>query len=258
MVIYAFNYDEKTGVIEFWDSKNKSSLTATNTAYGNFASAQILRLGTSDNNGQFFDGMVGEVKIYAGKLNTAALIAEGQSLATKWGAQVATTNDYYLSNLVLSSGTLAPGFTTNGLSYTASVGNAVSNLTVTPTAFSANSVISVQINGGGYTNITSGSPTDLLALNEGANTIEVKVTAENQAFSQTYMMTVTRASSAPTPENITSTVSGGNLILSWTDPSWKLATGTNVTAITNIVSGATSPYTNSLSEPKRFFRLVFP
>jgi hypothetical protein len=257
-IVYGFNYDELTGVIEFWDSKNNSSLIATNIAYGNFASTQKLRLGTSDNNAQQFDGMVGEVKIYAGKLSSAAMIAEGQSLATKWGGAVASTNDFYLSNLVLSSGTLSPIFGSNVLSYTASVDNTVSNLTVTPTAASANSVISVRINGGGYANVTSGSPSGLLDLNEGTNTVDVLVTAENQAFTQTYTVTVTRAAGGPTPEPITPTVSGGNLILSWTSPSWKLATGTNVTAITNIVPGATSPYTNSLSEPQRYFRLVYP
>jgi hypothetical protein len=257
-IVYGFNYDEQTGVIEFWDSKNNSALVATNTPFGNFASSQKLRLGTSDNNGQAFDGMVGEVKIYKGKLSSTALIAGGQALATKWGAVVAKTNDFYLSNLVLSSGPLSPTFGSNVLSYTASAANSVSNLTVTPTAASANSFISVRINGGAYTNITSGSYTDLLPLNEGTNTVEINVTAENQAFSQTYTVTVTRASSSPTPENITPTVSGGNLILSWTQPTWKLATGTNVTAITNIIPGATSPYTNSLSEPKRFYRLTYP
>ncbi len=258
-VVYAFNYDEKTGVIEFWDSKNKSSLTATNTAYGNFASAQILRLGTSDNNAQSFDGMVGEVKIYAGKLNSAALIAEGESLATKWGATVASTNDFYLLNLVLSSGTLSPTFSSNVLSYAASVPNSVSNLYVNPTAASSGSVISVRINGGSYTNVTTGSYGGALPLNEGTNTIEINVTAENQAFSQTYTATVTRASGSPTPESITTVVSGGNLILNWTQPAWKLATGTNVTAITNIIPGATSPYTNSLgSDPQRYFQLVYP
>jgi hypothetical protein len=131
---------------------------------------------------------------------------------------------------------------------------------VTPTAASANSVISVQVNGGGYANVTSGSPSGLLDLNVGTNTVDVRVTAENQAFAQTYTVTVTRAASlAPTPENITRAVSGSNLILSWTQPSWKLATGTNVTAITNIIPGATSPYTNSLgSDPQRYYRLIYP
>jgi hypothetical protein len=258
-IVYGFNYDERSGQIEFWDSKNNSSLIATNIAYGNFASSQIMRLGTSDNNQQQFDGMVGEVKIYKGKLSSAAMIAEGQSLATKWGAVVATTNDFYLVDLVPSSGTLSPAFSSNVLSYAASVDNSVSNLTVTPTAASANSVISVQVNGGGYANVASGSPSGLLDLNEGANTVDVLVTAENQAFTQTYTVTVTRAAGGPAAESITTAVSGGNLILSWIDPSWKLATGTNVTAITNIIPGATSPYTNSLgSDPQRYFRLIYP
>lgn len=257
-VVYGFNYDELTGVIQFWDSKNNSALVATNTPFGNFASTQKLRLGTSDNNAQQFDGMVGEVKIYRGKLSTAALLNEGQALATKWGATLAKTNDFYLLNLVLSSGTLSPTFSSNVLSYAASVPNSVSNLYVNPTAASAGSVISVRINGGAYTNVTSGSFSGELPLNEGTNTVEINVTAENQAFSQTYTVNVTRASGSPTPESITRTVSGGNLILSWTQPAWKLATGTNVTAITNIIPSATSPYTNSLSEPKRFYRLVYP
>ncbi|MEY4387657.1 MAG: hypothetical protein RLY20_2940, partial [Verrucomicrobiota bacterium] len=257
-IVYGFSYDEQTGVIQFWDSKNNSALVATNTPFSNFASTQKLRLGTSDNNAQQFDGMVGEVKIYKGKLGSGALVTEGLALATKWGATLAKTNDFYLLNLVLSSGTLSPTFSSNVLSYTASVPNSVSNLYVNPTAASASSVISVRINGGAYTNVTSGSYSDALPLNEGANTVEVMVTAENPGYTQTYTVMVTRASSSPTPENIARTVSGGNLILSWTQPAWKLATGTNVNAITNIIPGATSPYTNSLNEPKRFYRLVYP
>jgi hypothetical protein len=258
-IVYGFNYDQLTGEIEFWDSKNNSSLLATNTAYGNFASGQRMNLGTSDNNQQRFDGMVGEVKIYAGKLSSAAMIAEGQSLASKWGAAVAATNDFYLMNLVLSSGTLSPSFSTNVLSYTATVGDAVSNITVTPTAASATSVISVQVNGGGYTNaVVSGSPSDPLSLNEGANTVDVRVTAENQAFAQIYSVVVTRESGAPTPESLVYSASGGELTLSWTQPQWSLATGTNVTAITNIIPAATSPYTNSFGDPQRYFQLVYP
>ena len=63
--------------------------------------------------------------------------------------------------------------------------------------------------------------------------------------------------SVPTSIPLTHQVSGNNLILSWTDPLFKLATGTNVTGITNVVS-TTSPYTNSLSDPQRYFRLVYP
>jgi len=63
--------------------------------------------------------------------------------------------------------------------------------------------------------------------------------------------------SAPTPENITYSLSGADLIMSWTDPAFKLATGTDVAGITNVIS-TTSPYTNSLTDPQRYFRLVYP
>lgn len=78
------------------------------------------------------------------------------------------------------------------------------------------------------------------------------------AFTNGVLTVVSTGPAAPTPEPITRTVSGGNLILSWTQPSWTLLTGTNVTAITNIIPGAASPYTNSLNEPKRFYRLTYP
>ena len=49
---------------------------------------------------------------------------------------------------------------------------------------------------------------------------------------------------------------GNDLILTWTNPAFTLLTGTNVTGITNPVSGATSPYTNSVVDPTRYFRLI--
>lgn len=63
---------------------------------------------------------------------------------------------------------------------------------------------------------------------------------------------------APSPESITSTVSGSDLILSWSQGNWTgLMTGTNVTAITNEIPGATSPYTNAISGPENYFRLYY-
>jgi hypothetical protein len=62
----------------------------------------------------------------------------------------------------------------------------------------------------------------------------------------------------PTPEPIIFSTSGGNLVLSWTQPGWKLATGTDIFSVTNIISGATSPYTNNLGDAQRYFRLVYP
>ena len=255
-VIYALSYDERTGVVNFWDSKNNSSLVVTNSPYLNLSSS-VVTMGADSLAFHWFNGMVGEVKIYQGKLDSATLMSEGEALATKWGAPAANTNAS-LASLVLSDGTLTPAFDSATLSYTASVPNVVDSITVTPTAADATATIAVRVNGGGFATVTSGSPSAPLALNVGDNTVDVRVTAQNTAFTRTYTTTVTRASGAPTTETLVSTVSGGNLILTWTQSAWSLATGTNVTAITNIIAGATSPYTNVISEQQRYFRLVYP
>jgi hypothetical protein len=71
--------------------------------------------------------------------------------------------------------------------------------------------------------------------------------------------TFAAVSLAPTPVSLSITRAGADAILSWSDPSgqFKLASGTNVAAITNVVS-TTSPYTNTIAEPQQFFRLVYP
>ncbi|MEH0077093.1 cadherin-like beta sandwich domain-containing protein, partial [Pannonibacter sp. Pt2] len=51
-----------------------------------------------------------------------------------------------LANLVLSQGTLTPAFASGTTIYTASVGNAVTSLTVTPTVTDANATVTVNGN----------------------------------------------------------------------------------------------------------------
>jgi hypothetical protein len=108
-----------------------------------------------------------------------------------------------LSALSISAGTLSPSFGSSTTAYTASVANAVSGVTVTPTRSDANATIQVQVNSGGYSTVTSGSPSASLPLNVGANPIDVKVTAQDGSTIKTYTITVTRAA-APVPPTITS------------------------------------------------------
>lgn len=167
-----------------------------------------------------------------------------------------------LSALTITSGALTPGFAANTLSYSSpNVANATTSVTVTPTVADATATIQARVNGGGYSSVTSGSPSGALALNVGANTVDVKVTSQVGTTVTTYSVTVTRdaaAPSAPTPETITNVVSSGNLILSWGQTNWTgLLTGTNVTLITNEIIGATSPYTNAISGPQTYFRLYY-
>ncbi|MFX7836724.1 cadherin-like beta sandwich domain-containing protein, partial [Acinetobacter baumannii] len=70
-----------------------------------------------------------------------------------------------LSNLALSSGTVSPTFASGTTSYTASVANAVSAITVTPTVTDATAT--VKVNG---TTVASGTASGSIALAVGQNT----------------------------------------------------------------------------------------
>jgi hypothetical protein len=100
-----------------------------------------------------------------------------------------------LSNLGLSSGTLNPAFASSTTSYTATVANSVTSITVTPSMSDANATIQVRVNGGTYTTVASGSASGALALNVGGNPIDVKVTAQDGTTTKTYTVMVTRAPS---------------------------------------------------------------
>ena len=49
---------------------------------------------------------------------------------------------------------------------------------------------------------------------------------------------------------------GSRLVLSWTNAGFSLQTAPAVTGPFTNLPGATSPYTNALSAPQRFFRLI--
>ncbi|MFZ4797881.1 MAG: cadherin-like beta sandwich domain-containing protein [Bacteroidia bacterium] len=108
---------------------------------------------------------------------------------------VASTNAD-LSAMTISSGTLTPAFSSATIAYTASVTNATTNISVTPTKADANASIQVRVNSGSYATVASGSPSSALSLNVGANTLDVKVTAQDSTTIKTYTTTVTRAAAA--------------------------------------------------------------
>jgi F5/8 type C domain. len=93
-----------------------------------------------------------------------------------------------LTNLTLSSGSLSPVFNSNTLSYTASVGDSVSSVTLTPTALDPGAAITVN----GQT-VQSGQPSQTIAVAYGpATNISVVVTDGGQT--QTYTVTVKKSS----------------------------------------------------------------
>ena len=119
-----------------------------------------------------------------------------------------------LSGLTISNGTLSPGFASNFTSYSATVANSVSSVTLTPTASIVGSTI--QVNG---SNTTSGSVSSPVTLSVGTNNITTVVTSPDGTNSKAYVITVTRQGASN--DNLSGiTVSNGTL-------SPAFATGTN-------------------------------
>ena len=109
------------------------------------------------------------------------------SLAIGGSVISSISTDATLSNLSLSSGSLNPAFSTENTTYTASVTNDVTTISVTPTANDANATIMVNGNP-----VSSGTPSTDINLNVGDNTITTIVTAEDGTTSNTYTITVNR------------------------------------------------------------------
>ena len=104
------------------------------------------------------------------------------------------SSDATLSSLMLSDGMLMPAFDADGTSYTASVANSVSQVTVTATSTDATHARIAFLNASDMAledadGVTEGHQVSLAV---GENIIKVKVTAEDGSTMQTYTIRVTR------------------------------------------------------------------
>jgi hypothetical protein len=135
------------------------------------AASQLVALAEGDNT------ITVVVTAEDGSTTTYVILVNRASLST----------DASLSNLTISDGTLAPAFDPATQSYAASVNNVVGSITVTPTINDANATVTVD-----GTAVVSGSASGSISLNVGDNAIDVVVTAEDGATTQTYTVTVTR------------------------------------------------------------------
>jgi len=133
-----------------------------------------------------------------------------------------------LSNLHLSAGTLAPAFASTTVTYTASVGNGITSITVTPTVTDPDATI--KVNG---TTVASGTASPSQPLAVGANIINTVVTASNGTSTKTYKVTVTRALS-PNANLANLKASSGALT-----PAFATATTSYTQSVSNSVSSVT-------------------
>ena len=128
-------------------------------------------------------------KVSVGAFSELQVVASGSVYADNFSATTLSANAD-LSALALSSGTLTPTFASDTTSYTASVSNATTSITVTPTVSQANATVKVN-----NVTVTSGTASGAIALEVGSNTITTVVTAHDGATAKTYTVNVVRQSS---------------------------------------------------------------
>ena len=106
--------------------------------------------------------------------------------------------DATLSGLSLSDGTLDPGFASDVVAYTASVSNATTRITVTPT-FNVQGAIPAYLDGddNGRTDADDATDGFQMDLVVGDNVVKVVVTSGDRQNTSTYIVTVNRGT-APT------------------------------------------------------------
>ena len=179
---FAFNILSYTDVVSY----ATSNLTVTPTAVSSNASIKV-------------DGIAVVSGTPSGliSLNVGASVITNQVVAqdfittnayTLTVIRAAASTNAYLTNLVLSAGTLAPAFSSTNFNYTAAVSYAMTNLTVTPTA--ADATASISVNG---SPVASGVPSGSISLNVGSTIITNVVIAQGLGLTNTYRLTVTRA-----------------------------------------------------------------
>jgi gliding motility-associated-like protein len=157
--------------------------------------------------------------------NTVAIVVTAQDGVTQKTYTVTVgqgSNDAYLSNLTLQTATLSPAFAFKTSSYTASVTNTSSSVTVTPAVLQANATVTV--NGTAVANKTASGP---ISLAVGSNAVDIMVTAQDGVTTETYTVTITRS---PAP------LDGINPQLSVTNPTEHPSLNDDIIVVHNGVS----------------------
>jgi hypothetical protein len=128
------------------------------------------------------------------------------------GGSGSITSSDTLANLEVGAGALTPAFSPNVFAYTVTVDNAVSAISVTPTATNPSSILNVC---GGPA--TSGAASGPFSLKVGANTLVVDVTNVSTLTTNRYTLTAVRQANASGEIEVeqpqgTSLVSGGSTV----------------------------------------------
>ena len=206
-----------------------TQVTVTPTASDSSATIAVNGNTVTSGNGYILTSLT------AGGTNTITVIVTAQDSTTKTYTitltrAAALSDNADLTGLTISSGTLSPQFSSSDITYTASVANSVTQVTVTPTASDSSATIAVNGNtvtsGNGYilTSLTAGEPT----------TVTVIVTAQDST-TKTYTITLTRAAALSDNADLTGlTISSGTLSpqFSSSDITYTASVANSVTQVT--------------------------
>jgi len=132
--------------------------------------------------------------------------------------------DATLAGLTVSTGALSPAFAAGATAYTAPAGYTTTTATVTPVT--NNSGAAVTVNGKA---VASGSASASIVLATGYNTINVVVTSQDKSTTNTYTITVARASPNANLSNIA--ISSGTLT-----PAFATATTSYTASVANVIT----------------------
>ena len=182
------------------------------------------------------DGQQVDLSVGANTVKVKVTAEDGATTKTYTVTVTRLSNDATLSALALSEGTLDPAFASAKDSYTASVIHSVAQITVTPTASAAGATVAY-LDGSDDALADADTSADghQVDLSTGANTIKVKVTAEDGSPTKTYTVTVTRAATAGTDATLSAlALSAGTL-----DPVFGSATLTYTASVGNAVARIT-------------------
>ena len=176
-------------IYQLLSNTSPHTLTATFKVAGTTPANTVITFGAIQNNGAPRSG---------GMTITVGGTATTSTDATLSGLELEDTSDD-------STIAISPTFASNVTSYTASVANDVDEILVDPTTNDGNATVEfLNASDNDINDADSTEEGHQVALAVGANTIKVKVTAEDTMTTQTYTVTVTRApASAPMPSGRT-------------------------------------------------------
>ncbi len=220
-----------SGGIVLTSSTNEDSGAAAGWSIADAATSYVFGEWSASSNVDLRIQVKGFAKQTTSTMSTTATTAPSTTMASSTTVPVSTTmaptttmpaaqsTDATLSALTGATSTdgssfsgsltLDPAFASATTAYIATVANGVTHLKVTPTANESNATIEAG-KGSTLAAVTSGSASSALALDVGANTINVKVTAQDGTTTKTYTIVVTRAATDSLVSNVgQATGSGG-------------------------------------------------